>query len=84
MLLDGSANAALILFQRRPGCDAPRQIRHVRRPITLCFLEHGCKLETHAFCNPAAFSTHFKVPAGLSSPGWPGIVTTFSFDGCLN
>ena len=77
-------NIAFGLFQGAAGCDTARQIGNIRRPIALSLFKNDCVPDAHfAFSNPAAYWIDFSVPAGTSSPGCPGIVTTFGFEGCL-
>jgi hypothetical protein len=43
---------------------------------------HSIALTHCLLSNPAAFKIDFSVPIGTSSPGCPGMVTTFGFDRC--
>jgi hypothetical protein len=72
------------LFQRFASRNASRQIWDISRPIVFRLLEnYGISLTHRLFSNPAAFKIDFSVPVGTSSPGCPGIVTTFGFEPCL-
>jgi hypothetical protein len=84
MALDSFPNVPLRFLDVPSRCDASRQIGNVSGPIIPSLLENHGVFLAHGFVSkPAAFRIDFSVPIGTSSPGRPGIVTTFGFEACL-
>jgi len=78
---DGFADILLGFFEGCTRGDAAWEVRNIGGPVGLGLLEDYCVFQAHFFCSsPAAFKIDFSVPTGTSSPGLPGIVTTYGFE----
>jgi hypothetical protein len=73
MKLDRFRDQVARLLEGAARSDTPREVRHIGGPVVIRLLKDDRVLLD--FFSPAFFSIEFSVPAGRSSPGWPGMVT---------